>query len=233
MAGGIDWFRWHHGSVTDPKFGLIAKKAGVRLGDVLAIWAFLLESASSNEPRGTIGQVDAEALEFLLGIEEGAVLRILDAMTERGLLLAGGVVAAWEKRQPKRERDDDKSTDRVRAFRERQRQEHPCNAEKRQETPREEESREESIEEATASSRRQPKAGNVPDCPYQSIVDLYMEKLPELPGVRVMDEKRKRCIKAFWAWVFTSKRSDGQVRAPDRRPGPDVDRPVLRPSPCE
>ncbi len=25
MAGGIDWFRWHHGSVTDPKFQLIAK----------------------------------------------------------------------------------------------------------------------------------------------------------------------------------------------------------------
>ena len=24
MAGCIDWFRWHHGSVTDPKFKLIA-----------------------------------------------------------------------------------------------------------------------------------------------------------------------------------------------------------------
>jgi hypothetical protein len=71
----------------------------------------------------------------------------------------------------------------------------------------------ESIEEAKASSRPQRKAGDLPDCPYQSIVDLYAEKLPELPQVRVMDEKRKRCIKAFWSWIFTAKRSDGQVRA--------------------
>lgn len=77
----------------------------------------------------------------------------------------------------------------------------------------EEKEKRESIEEANASSRRQPKAGNQPDCPYQSIVDLYAEKLPELPQVRVMDEKRKRCIKAFWCWIFTAKRSDGQVRA--------------------
>ena len=27
MAGGIDWFRWHHGSVTDPKFQLVARKS--------------------------------------------------------------------------------------------------------------------------------------------------------------------------------------------------------------
>ena len=34
MAGGIDWLRWHHGSTTDPKFALVAKRAGVRTGDV-------------------------------------------------------------------------------------------------------------------------------------------------------------------------------------------------------
>lgn len=40
MAGGIDWFRWHHGSVTDPKFKLIAKKkAGARVGDVIAVFS--------------------------------------------------------------------------------------------------------------------------------------------------------------------------------------------------
>ncbi len=48
MAGGIDWFRWHHGSVTDPKFQLIAKKAGGRVGDVIAVWAALLENGSAN-----------------------------------------------------------------------------------------------------------------------------------------------------------------------------------------
>lgn len=37
MAGGIEWFRWHHGSVTDPKFQLVARRSGARLSDVLAV----------------------------------------------------------------------------------------------------------------------------------------------------------------------------------------------------
>lgn len=148
MAGGIDWFRWHHGSVTDPKFGLIAKKASARLGDVLAVWAFVLESASANTERGAAGQIDVEALDFMFGMDDGCAARILDAMTQRGLIGADGRVASWDKRQPKRERDDDLSSDRVRAFRERKRNEtHQADTErhetpvKRQETPREEKGR--------------------------------------------------------------------------------------------
>jgi hypothetical protein len=117
MAGGIDWFRWHHGSVTDPKFQLVAKKAGVRLGDVIAVWAFVLEKASADVDRGTIGQIDFETLDFLLGTEEGTAARILDAMTGRGLL-AGSRVARWEERQPKRE--DDTAAERKRRQRERE-----------------------------------------------------------------------------------------------------------------
>lgn len=149
MAGGIDWFRWHHGSVTDPKFALVAKKAGARLGDVVTVWAFLLESASASSERGEFGDVDSEALDCLLGADDGTTDRILDAMQTRGLI-SDGRVAAWDKRQPKRERDDDLSTDRVRAFRERQKadrdatqhHEAPRNDVKRHETPRGEERRE-------------------------------------------------------------------------------------------
>jgi hypothetical protein len=117
MAGGIDWFRWHHGSVTDPKFQLVAKKAGVRLGDVIAVWAFVLEKASADTDRGTIGQIDFETLDFLLGADEGTTARILDAMTVRGLI-AGSRIARWEERQPKRE--DDTANERKRRQRERE-----------------------------------------------------------------------------------------------------------------
>jgi hypothetical protein len=144
---GMDWFRWHHGSVTDPKFQLVAKKAGARPSDVIAVWVFLLEEASQAEDRGNPGQIDFESIDCLLGLEDGAARRIYDRMTERGLFSDGGRVEAWERRQPKREREDDTSTERVRAFRERKRQETPGNANadtKRQETPRGEESREES-----------------------------------------------------------------------------------------
>lgn len=151
MAGGIDWFRWHHGSVNDPKFGLVAKKAGVSTAEVIATWAFLLEQASAADDRGNPGQPDFDAIDFALGMNDGAARRIYERMRERGLLdPETGRVAAWEKRQPKRERTDDSSTERVKAFRARQRQETPtgdtetpCNATERQKTPRGEERREE------------------------------------------------------------------------------------------
>lgn len=143
---GMDWFRWHHGSVTDPKFQLVAKKAGVRPADVLAVWACLLEEASQAEDRGNPGTVDFDSLDCLLGFEDGTALRIYERMKERALFTGEGRIEAWERRQPKREREGDDSTNRVKAFRERKRQETPGNAkdtEERQETPREEKSREE------------------------------------------------------------------------------------------
>lgn len=147
MAGNIQWFRWHHGSVTDPKFKLVAHKAKQSLATVIAVWAFLLEQASASDERGVFGDVDCESLDCLLGLEDGATAAIINAMQGRGLIGAGSVTS-WEKRQPKRERVDENSTERSRAFREKQRHatpetegETPCNATQRQETPREEESR--------------------------------------------------------------------------------------------
>lgn len=156
MAGGIDWFRWHHGSVTDPKFQLVARKSGASLPDVLAVWAYLLEQASASEHRGHIGEIDAEALDCLFGFPstETRTANILAAFQERGLI-DGLTVASWEKRQPKRERDTDSSAERTRAYRERQQatkqtnQSHvtPCDATEHQKNARGEESREEKREE--------------------------------------------------------------------------------------
>ncbi len=159
MAGGIDWFRWHHGSVTDPKFQLVARKSKQALASVIAVWAFVLEQASASEDRGSFGTIDCEAIDCLLGLEDGATDAILAAMGERGLV-DDGAVSAWEKRQPKRERTDNTSTERSRAHRDRQRQEQqegekqrhatpeiddatPCNAMQHQKKPRGEETREE------------------------------------------------------------------------------------------
>lgn len=122
MAGGIDWFRWHHGTVNDPKFGLVAKRAQARLCEVLAVWACLLEAASAAEDRGNAGQPDFESMDHHLGLEEGTAQRIYTCICERGLVdSTSGRLSAWEKRQPKRERVDDSSTERTREYRERQR----------------------------------------------------------------------------------------------------------------
>ncbi len=149
MAGGIDWFRWHHGSVTDPKFQLVARKSGASLPDVLAVWAYVLEQASANENRGNHGEIDCEALDCMFGFDDGQTEAILNVMQSRGLL-ADGRVSSWDKRQPKRERDTDNSAERTRAYRERQKQQGdaeqsrvtPCDATERQKNAREEKSRE-------------------------------------------------------------------------------------------
>ncbi len=149
MANGIDWFRWHHGSVNDPKFGLVARKSRARVGDVIAVWALILEQASASSERGIYGGIDCEATDFLLGADDGTTARILEAMQGRGLV-DGDRVTRWEERQPKRERVDTTAAERKRAQRERDKLESgdtagvtPSHAMSHHVTPREEESREE------------------------------------------------------------------------------------------
>ena len=45
------------------------------------------------------------------------------------------------------------------------------------------------------------------------MVDVFHEKLPELPRVKLLNAGRKRAIGSLWRWVLTSKKSDGTPRA--------------------
>ena len=119
MASGMDWFRWHHGSVTDPKFQLVARKAGASVAEVLAVWACLLEAASMAEERGdATSATDFEALDCALGLSDGKAAAIYVRMCERLLIVPeSGRLVAWDKRQPKRERVDDTAADRQRKAR--------------------------------------------------------------------------------------------------------------------
>lgn len=203
MAGGIDWFRWHHGSVTDPKFQLVARKSKQALASVIAVWAFVLEQASASEDRGSFGTIDCEAIDCLLGLEDGATDAILAAMGERGLV-DDGAVSAWEKRQPKRERTDNTSTERSRTHRDRQRQAQqdgekqrhatpeiddatPCNATQHQKKPRGEESREEKK--------------NTPPTPQGGGFDEFWSAYPKKVG---KDDARR---------AFQKRKPDGELLA--------------------
>lgn len=179
MAGGIDWFRWHHGSVTDPKFQLIAKRAGVSLPDVLAVWAYVLEQASAHETRGEYGDIDCEAVDCMFGFDDGQTKAILNAMQTREML-ADGRVSSWDKRQPKRERDTDNSADRTRAYRERQKQQGdttenhvtPCDATEHQKNARGEKSREEEKREEESLSGKTVGAAEAATPPAQKATRL-------------------------------------------------------------
>lgn len=227
MAGGIDWFRWHHGSVTDPKFQLVARKAGARFGDVVTVWAYVLEAASASDERGRVGAIDAEAVDCMLGAEDGTTARILDAMQARGLI-EGGAVAAWDRRQPKRE--DDTAAERKRRQREREHElkmaECVTANESRTVTQghdRGEESRgdEEIPSLLTQAPARQtpdgpqlalvdapkPRAKTVPDCPHQAILALWAEVLPALPqhNPEMWNGTRADHLRARWRETAASK----------------------------
>lgn len=165
---GMDWFRWHHGSVTDPKFQLVAKKSGASVAEVVAMWAFALEEASLADDRGSILGLDVESVECLLGINDGKGSLILAAMEVRGLI-KDGRIASWDKRQPSREREDDTAAERKRKQREREAMSRqvqpednnvtPSHTKSHQETPREDKSREEETKPsvATATGDTSPK----------------------------------------------------------------------------
>lgn len=126
----MEWVRLYHDMPTDPKWRVIATRAQQRIGDVIAVYVFVLCNASGNTvERGVTHGFVAEDVAAALDLQEGCVTAILEAM--EGKVLKNGALLGWEKRNPKRE---DSSTERVRKHRETQR-----NAEKRPDKSREEE----------------------------------------------------------------------------------------------
>ncbi len=113
-----EWFRSWHGAPTDPKWRTIAKRAGVPPERVIAFAWAMLDRASQADHRGSIDGVDLETIADFMGCEVEDLERIVAAMHDKAVLVNDKFVA-WEKRQPKRERDDDTAAERKRAQRER------------------------------------------------------------------------------------------------------------------
>ncbi|TDV04662.1 hypothetical protein [Paraburkholderia caballeronis] len=111
----MDWFRWWHGTVTDPKFQWVARKSGQTVASVLAVWAVVLETGSTatqgnaDATRGNVASLQCEDWDVALGLDDGAVQSIYDAMVTKGLICDGRIVA-WDARQPKREDGGDPNT---------------------------------------------------------------------------------------------------------------------------
>lgn len=113
----MEWFRWYHGAISDPKWPLIARKSGQNIGTVVSIWAALLEFASQSEARGSVAGFDCETIDALYGYPDGTTETVCNAMKRHGLLSETHVIVSWSKRQVKREREDN-SSERVRRYRE-------------------------------------------------------------------------------------------------------------------
>lgn len=100
----MEWFRSHHGAPFDPKWQLVARKSGQTRHLVVAVAWALLDCASQAEDRGCVDGFDVEAVAGALDADEAAVDAIVAAMrTLKRPVIADGRLAAWDRRQPKRE----------------------------------------------------------------------------------------------------------------------------------
>lgn len=115
----MDWFRSWHGAPTDPKWLVVAKRAKVAPGMVSAVAWALFDYASQNTDRGSVDGFDVETYATFTGWEDEQIEAVIDAMRSKGIITTDDRLSSWDKRQPKRE--DPSSTDRVRKWREAQR----------------------------------------------------------------------------------------------------------------
>lgn len=119
------WVRLWRDMPTDPKFRAIARKAGRPLTEVIGLFAYMMTTADDTGDLASWCSEDAGAA---LDMDTEHVEAIVTAM--QGKVLDDTMLSGWAKRQPKR---DDDSRERVRAFRQRQKQERnapvtQCNA---------------------------------------------------------------------------------------------------------
>lgn len=94
----MNWLCWHVGTVTDPKFRLIAKRTKTQPGVVVAIWAYLLELAGGGKERGSIASFDGEIAEEALGFDAELIRDVLQEFQSRGLV-DGEQISKWKDRQ--------------------------------------------------------------------------------------------------------------------------------------
>lgn len=95
------WFRWYEGTAEDGKFRLVARKSRVTVRDALALWAILLENASSAEHPGVCTK-SLDLIESVLDLQEGqarAIIEPMQALEMVTLSPEGVTICNWGKRQ--------------------------------------------------------------------------------------------------------------------------------------
>lgn len=96
----MSWYRIFSQTPQNPKLAAIARRTGLKRGEVLSIWVALLDHASSAPTRGSLAGLDAEELAGLLEFELAPVQSVLAALRDRKMILADESIAAWEKHHP-------------------------------------------------------------------------------------------------------------------------------------
>jgi hypothetical protein len=114
----MQWFRWYHDTVSDPKLKLIADLTGTKTSDVIATWAAFLEYASKQKKRGSLAGLDLDVIAVSVGLSTDVIEIIHNAMIAKEMITRNAQVKNWRKRQPKSDVDTTRK-ERQRRYRER------------------------------------------------------------------------------------------------------------------
>lgn len=116
----MEWFRSVHGAPTHRKWLTIARKSGQPVSVVVSVVWALLDHASRQDDRGSVGGFSIEDIASYLGIDDEDVQAVVSTLEGRQWICEGRI-ASWEEHQVRRERGaESTSTKRVRQHRERQ-----------------------------------------------------------------------------------------------------------------
>lgn len=58
-----------------------------------------------------------------------------------------------------------------------------------------------------------------PDCPHGKLIDLFGDKVPELPKPRIWTVRRNKDMAARWKWVMSQKDDSGQLKRTTQEAG--------------
>ncbi|MFH1159224.1 MAG: hypothetical protein V1721_10165 [Pseudomonadota bacterium] len=118
----MNWYKMYHGAPLDAKLAVIAKRAGLRRGEMLALWVTLLDHASQSTPRGSVRDIDLEEIAVALEFDPASLESAMKALHDKKRISPDGFLTGWDKGQAL-------STPRTRAFRARRKEKDDCESE--------------------------------------------------------------------------------------------------------
>ena len=95
----MNWFRIYHGLIVDARLSVAAKRASLRRTDILSLWLVVLDFASRAADRGSVEGIDEEEISIILELDGESVKAGLQALRDKGMILADGRLADWQREQ--------------------------------------------------------------------------------------------------------------------------------------
>ena len=95
----MSWYKLLTGMPQDAKLAVIARRTGVRRGEVLAIWIALLDHGCTDGRRGNVKDSDPEEIAAMLEFDSVVVETVLNALRDKNMILPDGMLSGWSRNQ--------------------------------------------------------------------------------------------------------------------------------------